>query len=133
MSPILITPSGAGESDWFYPKRQRCLGCQRYFGPLVVNRLYDSYACAGLVPPDPDVTTWPRYCRTRVNEPKRRYNCPEEVSERNHEHETIHVYPCDHCGGYHIGHKEPGDTVRERPLAIPRRPLSHLQQKRGRR
>ncbi len=112
MAVVVVMSTGFESSDWFYPQRQRCLACGRFFSSLVVKRLYDSYECAGLVPPDPDVSTWPRYCRTRVNEPKARYNCPEDVSTRNHQHETIHVYECDHCGGWHIGHQNPTHAQR---------------------
>lgn len=129
MPVVVVMTTDFETSKWFYPQRKRCLACHRYFGPLVVKRLYDSFECAGLVPPDPDVRTWPRYCRTRVNEPKARYNSPEEVSTRNHEHETIHVYECDHCGGWHIGHQSP-----ERPRTRTDRVwLTSKPQQRGRR
>lgn len=105
MPVVVVMPTET--SDWFYPQRKRCVACRRYFGPLIIKRLYDSYECAGMVQPDPDVSTWPRYCRTRVNEPKVRYACPEEVSSRSHAGETVHVYECDHCGMWHIGHTDP--------------------------
>lgn len=90
-----------------YPTRQRCFKCRRCFGFIVVKRLYCSYECADMPPPNPNITARPRYCRTRTNEPKRAYRWDGEVTDRNHKHETIHVYFCDHCGMYHIGHQNP--------------------------
>lgn len=92
-------------TGWFYPERKRCLTCRKYFGPLVIKRLYCSYPCADMEPPLPDITQRPRCCRTRVNEAKRAYLYPEEVTSERHEYETIHVYLCLHCGLYHIGHR----------------------------
>jgi hypothetical protein len=90
---------------WFYPERTRCLGCRRYFGFIVIKRLYCSYKCAGMEPPAFDPAQRPRCCRTRVGEAKRAYFYPEEVVTPELDVESdLHVYPCDCCGMYHIGH-----------------------------
>lgn len=43
-----------------YPVRQRCRKCRRFFGPLVVDGLYDSWECAGRTPPEQESESWPR-------------------------------------------------------------------------
>lgn len=104
MTPFLM-PGSIELSNWFFPRRTRCLGCNDRLGQVVIGRLFCGYACAGLVPPDADVRTWPRYCRTAANEPKQRYRCPEDVMTTVNDDQIIHVYPCDHCGTWHIGHR----------------------------
>lgn len=92
-----------------YPERERCRRCQRPFRNLVINRLYDSYECAKKTPPSDDILDWPRYCRTRAMEPKVRYFWPGAVDDDPQTHETFHVYHCNYCGMYHIGHKRKED------------------------
>lgn len=106
---ITTSPS---ETDWFYPQRKRCLKCRRFFGFIVIKRLYDSYECAGMEPPKLDPRERPRECRTRVGEAKAAYNAPEDVQRTpsgargfNDKDTTVHVYECGHCGMYHIGHR----------------------------
>lgn len=104
MAPIVM-PSAIELSNWFFPRRTRCLGCGGKLDKVVISRLFCSYTCAVLVPPDDDVTTWPRYCRTAANEPKQRYRCPEDIITTIKNDQIIHAYPCDHCGTWHIGHR----------------------------
>ena len=90
---------------WMYPEREWCRRCHSPFGDLIINRLYCSYECAKKTPPSDDIRDWPRYCRTRAMEPKVRYFYPGAVNTNPQAVETFHVYHCDHCGMYHIGHK----------------------------
>jgi len=71
--------------------------------PLVIKRLYDSYECAGMVPPSRDRTLWPREHRRGNGDAKITYLYPEQVNSRPGN--TIWLYPCDYCGMYHLGHK----------------------------
>src|SRR5690606_41842173 len=68
VSARLTTAEAA--AAWFYPDRQRCLGCRRYFAGLVINRLYCTYECAGMEPPPLDPRLRPRSCRTAPGEAK---------------------------------------------------------------
>lgn len=104
MAPLVL-PSGVETSNWFFPRRRRCLGCDRRLDRIVINRLFCGYACAGLVPPDDNVAAWPSYCRTAAGEPKQRYRCPEDVTATSADDQVMHAYPCDHCGMWHIGHR----------------------------
>jgi hypothetical protein len=97
-------------SNWFYPARSRCLACRKYFGFLVIKRLWCSYDCAGMPAPSADPADWPREHRTRAGEAKVSYHHPEEVNAAQHEHETIHLYLCSYCGTYHLGHRQTGEA-----------------------
>lgn len=94
-----------------YPERVRCLKCGRFFGPLVIDGLYDSYECAGRKDPaDVPEAEWPRkhyYPKEGRRIPKRAFNGPEEGS-RLARLLGKDLYPCDFCGQWHIGtdHRE---------------------------
>lgn len=114
MGEVLISYdlTRSAEDALLYPRRQRCRRCRRFLGVLVIFRLFCSYDCADLIPPDlTDVTSWPRQCRTRVGEPKRPFLHPAEAAGWLNAHggprrgEIIHIYECAHCGMYHIGHR----------------------------
>jgi hypothetical protein len=93
-------------SNRLYPQRVRCLGCRKYFGPIVIKRLYCSYACAGMEPPPADIMQRPRYCRTHAGELKRSFFYPEQVTNQQLTcRGMMDVYYCDCCGTYHIGYE----------------------------
>lgn len=115
-------PLDENSQFWMYPDRRACRRCRHPFGDLVINRLYCTYECAKKTPPSDDVRDWPRYCRTRAMTPKVRYFYPEAVDDDPQSHETFHVYHCNHCGMYHIGHKRKG--VRSDNIPAQRSPSS---------
>lgn len=130
MSARLTTAEAA--AAWFYPDRQRCLGCRRYFAGLVIKRLYCTYECAGMEPPPLDPRLRPRSCRTAAGEAKKVFLYPGEVvSPQSDRRGTIHVYLCDCCGMYHIGHKNPNDDSQVGELPMP--PTRGRRQPRSRR
>ena len=92
-------------NDWFYPARKRCLTCRRFFGPLVIKRLYDSYECAGMEPPSSDPADWPREHKTAVGEAKTAYTDPNTIDGTRHQGDAIWLYDCSYCGMYHLGHR----------------------------
>ena len=100
-----------GSQFWMYPEREWCRRCHSPFGDLVINRLYCAYECAKKTPPSDDIRDWPRYCKTRANEPKVRYFHPGAVGADQSGNETFHVYHCNYCGMYHIGHKGKDEDV----------------------
>src|SRR5688572_8370737 len=105
MAPVLVAPPGSTlPNDWFYPNRKRCLACRKYFGFIVVKRLWCSYECAGMTPPSDNFRDWPREHRRAGGQPKATYLCPEDVDVRRHSKDTIHVYECGYCGMWHLGH-----------------------------
>jgi hypothetical protein len=107
MSIRYVPDEESSASDWFYPQRQRCLACHRYFAWLVIKRLWCSYECAEMQPPSRDPADWPRHHRTGGSVPREKtgYTHPEVVDAARHKRETIHLYPCDYCGMYHLGHR----------------------------
>lgn len=89
-----------------YPKRQRCLKCRRYFGPLVVLGLYCSFSCAG-TKINPGGTDNPRACENNgQGKRKRRWDSMEEAAAFAARDATgeLNAYQCYRCGGYHVGH-----------------------------
>ena len=120
MVVIVEPPVNSPESDWFYPRRRRCLKCRRYFGPLVIKRLYDTYECAGMEPPSADPADWPREHKRLSGEPKVGYLCPEDVNADRHNRDTIWLYPCGYCGMYHLGHKrdQSGTAIAQLPSDV---------------
>lgn len=90
-----------------YPERMRCRRCRRYFAWLVVDRLYDTYECAGR--PHPYFTRpWSREHVTRQGEEKRAFFWPEdpEIAKVLAGDRTLGVYQCSQCGNWHVGHKK---------------------------
>ena len=69
----------------------------------------------------------PRQCRraTRVGAaPKRCYRTEADARAATHGHAGLEVYPCRHCGNYHIGHRpRPAPTRRRLSLRAIRRAL----------
>lgn len=96
-----------------YPDRKRCRKCRSYFGFLIVDRLYCSYACAGVPAPplwDPNnPLIYPRKCRTAIPpytdtwKPKQRFDTPEEAEKALLQAPGKEVYHCDFCRHWHIG------------------------------
>lgn len=109
--PIIYIPdTPTPASRWFYPDRVRCLECRRFFGPLVIKRLWCSYECAKMPPPSRDPADWPREHRRANGEPKVSYTHSGQVDESNHRRDTIHFYLCGYCGTYHLGHRVVSDV-----------------------
>lgn len=91
-------------SNWFYPERRRCLACRKFFSFLVVKRLYCSYECAGVPAPSDNPADWPREHRTASGDAKASYAHPGEVRSAQTNEANIHLYPCNYCFTYHLGH-----------------------------
>lgn len=96
-------------SELVWPERQRCRACRKYFGFIVLRRLYCSYECAGLPEPDPDAR--PRQCFSKVPwiglQPKRAFFSL-EAARANHaaqKDQTLNAYECSNCLMYHLGHE----------------------------
>lgn len=93
--------------DLVYPERQRCLACRNYFGPLVIQGYYDSYACAGMPAPSDDPADWPRgHYFIKDGRPQKKASFPCEGEARQAIPDRVkgmNAYPCDYCGMWHIG------------------------------
>jgi hypothetical protein len=93
----------------YYPRRKRCKTCQQYFSWLIIDRLYDSYECAGIKPPDPDPERWPREHAFRLQGvivEKKAFARPDEpkVLELLEQNPGLDVYQCRYCWQFHMGH-----------------------------
>lgn len=104
-----------------YPWRQRCLTCRSYFGFLVVDRLYCSYACAGITEPDTsDLRKVPRCCKVHVHgfgwRLKVRWNCPEEIPAHLTQRRDENAYHCTYCRGFHTGRRHERKTMSTQKL-----------------
>lgn len=107
-----MKPRGAA---LIFPERKRCRACRNYFGFLVVDGMYDSYACAGR--PDPEDAppeSWPREHRTtrvrwngeRIIVAKRDFQTWKSAKRWAKVHGK-QAYRCGFCNGLHIGSLRP--------------------------
>lgn len=101
-----------------YPRRKRCRACRAYFGFLVVDGMYCSYACAGR--PKPDESTRNDWPRQHYKLARPRYGSLEfgkvswiKVEKKAFPNQRIadleakrcgkQAYRCSYCNRWHIG------------------------------
>ena len=87
-----------------WPARVRCRACRRFFGPLVLDGQWCSYACAGHPEPSADCMEWPRqhfrfaYRRGRLVRIAK-LALPSEAQALRESRKT--AYRCDYCLMWH--------------------------------
>lgn len=100
-----------------YPERQRCAKCRKAFALVVVDGIYDSYACAGIRAPSTRLSDTPRECKRMVNDKwdfKQRYRSEEEVPLKLRNDPGTNIYRCQNCHHLHVGHSRPDQFQREK-------------------
>jgi hypothetical protein len=94
-----------GGAGHLWPRRKRCLTCNRCFGFDVIEGKFCAYECAGRPRPSDDPEQWPRehyVLKDGRRMPKRSYRSlahAEQAAGR----ERKQAYLCDYCGTWHIG------------------------------
>lgn len=102
-----------------YPRRQRCVTCRDYFGPLVLAGQYCSYECAGHPAPEPQAQDW-RWPREhfhrrrgtyrRIAKHAYRSEREAELAGMGNDNGGLTSYLCDYCLLWHNGHLDENST-----------------------
>lgn len=104
-------------AEVLFPKRSRCKKCGKKLEAIVLDGLYDSYACAGLPAPHTKVEAAPRGCRLEragVWQWKQRYRYEGEVPLKLRQDPATNIYSCEHCHFLHVGHSRALGTEQSR-------------------
>lgn len=94
-------------AERLFPNRVRCKTCSKKLEDIVINGLYDSYACAKLPAPKKNVDDAPRNCKRQIGDKwgfKTRYRYEGEVPQKLRDDPATNIYRCDYCFTLHVGH-----------------------------
>ncbi len=105
--------------ETFYPARQRCKTCRKKFNAdgIILDGLFCSYGCAGVVSPSSNVDDAPRHCKRSLDGVwgwKTKYVHEGAVPQRLRDDPATNVYRCSYCHFLHVGHDRPVDFGSEK-------------------